>query len=127
MADVDLRSSSCCVSLRQESGSRHSHKIRVGVVGVAVGVCELHRFDDRVDVISAVMAHRLEVVPFQDIQRLEQYWPLAAEVLLVDGVASIVDLGRLLDLGIKLCKVSVLNSELFDCRKWIISRAMSPL
>ena len=55
---VDQRGALLGVGLRQQALGRHLHERRVAVVGVAVGVGQLHRLDDRVDVVRRCRAHR---------------------------------------------------------------------
>ena len=85
------------IRLRQESFGGHLHERRVRIERVAVRVRELHRFDDRVEIVGARVAHRAEIELLQDVERLQQHGTLAAEPVLVDGVASIGRAGRLLD------------------------------
>ena len=44
---------------------------------MAIGECELQRFDDRVDVIGAVVPERFQIVAGSDLERLRQHRPLA--------------------------------------------------
>ena len=96
---VDQRRALLRIGLRQQAFARHLHERRVGVVGVAVGVGQLHRLGDGVHVVGAVVAHRRQVERLEDVERLQQHRPLAREAVLVDGVAAIGRGRRLLDAG----------------------------
>ena len=100
------------VRLRQQPFRRTLHERRIGVVAVAIRVRELHRLDDRVEVVGAVVLHRLQIELLEDVERLEQHRTLAAERLLVDVVAAIGRRRRLFDLGEELGEVVELERRL---------------
>ena len=64
-------------------------ELRIAVIGVAIGIRELERLSNLVDVLGRVMTHLLDVVAFEDVQRLNHGWPLAPESRLVDRVSAI--------------------------------------
>ena len=94
---IDERRALLRVGLRKEPFGGHLHERRIRVVRIAVRVCELHRLNNRVEVVGARMAHRVEIELLQDIERLQQHGTLTAEPVLVDGVAAIGRPRRLLD------------------------------
>ena len=103
---IDQRRAFLRVRLRQQPLAGHLHERRIGVVGVAIRIRELHRLGDGVQVIRAGVAHRLQVEVLEDVERLQQHRPLAAEAVLVDGVAAIGRLRRLLDARVVLGEVA---------------------
>ena len=104
-AGVDLRRTLPGIAGGQQALGRHVDEVGVGVVGVAVRVGQLHRLDHGVDVVGAVVAHRLQVELLEDVQRLQQHRALAVEAVLVDGVAAVLGGRRLLDAGVELGEV----------------------
>ena len=83
--------------LREQAGHRHLHERRIAVVGVAVGVGQLDRFVDRMQVIGGVVTHSPQIDALEDVQRLQEHRPLIPRLCLVDVEAVKVDRRRLLD------------------------------
>ena len=109
---VDQRGALLGVGLRQQALGRHLHERRVGVVGVAVGVGQLHRLGHGVHVVGAVVPHRRQVEGLEDVERLQQHRALAREAVLVDGVAAVGRRRRLLDAGEVLGEVAGVERRL---------------
>ena len=82
---------------REKGRQRDLRKQRVGVKRVAIGQGQLHRLDDRMNRVRAVVSHRLQVDVLEDLQGLEQVRALGPGPALVDGQAVISDRDRLLD------------------------------
>ena len=76
-ATVDALAPGGRVLLVDQAVDRDVYEVRIAVVGVAVGEGGIQRRDDQVEVVSRVVAERLQVVPLQDVQRLGQNRPLA--------------------------------------------------
>ena len=86
---VDQARRAAAYSGRAGPPSGTSANERVGVVGVAVGQGELHRLDRQVDGVGPVVAQRLQVEPFEELQGLQQVRPLGPRAALVDRVAAV--------------------------------------
>ena len=108
---IDLGRPLAGVGGGQQALGRHVDEVGIGVVGVAVGVGQLHRLDDGVEVVGAVVAHRLQVELLQDVERLQQHRALAVEPVLVDGVVAVVSAGGRLDPRVELGEVVELEGR----------------
>ncbi len=75
-------------------------EVRIAVVEVAVGVREVHRLVQRVDVAGAVVAEGLDVELLEDVQRLEHDRALHPVRQLVDLDPLVVGADRLLDVDL---------------------------
>ncbi len=100
------------IRLRQQPLCGHLHELRIAIVGVPIRIGELQGLDEGVEVIGAVVPHRLEIEGLEDVQGLQQNRSLASEGVLVDVVAAIVDDRRLLDLRVEFRKVGELERRL---------------
>ena len=96
---IDQRPALARVLLRQQPLVRNLDEVHVAEIFLAVGERQLDRFDAGVDVVGAVVPHRLEVVAFEDVQREQLGRALVRRRILVDAIAAIVDRDRRLDLG----------------------------
>ena len=95
------RSGSICfasnggVFLREQRLHRDvGNELRIADVRVAVGERELQRLGDRMQVRRAVPPHALQVVPLEDVERLEHDEPLRVRRAFVDVGAAVVDVDR---------------------------------
>ena len=86
------------VRLRQQPGDRHLRERRVAVIRIAVGVCQLDRLVDVMDVLGGVHAERLEIDALEDVERLQQHRALIPRSSLVDVETMKVRRRRLFDL-----------------------------
>ena len=68
---VDQRAAELHVVVREEFLQRDVFEQRIGVVGVAVGVGELHRLDHRVHVLEAVQPHLRQVEVLKETKGLQ--------------------------------------------------------
>ena len=66
-----------------------------------VGKGQLGRFRDRMNIIRAIQAHRLEIKPFQQGQLLQKHRALAPGTTFIDIIATIVEGRRLFDPNMK--------------------------
>ena len=71
------------------------HKIRISVVVVPVGERQLQGLENSVDVVGAVVAHSLQVEPFQYLQGFNGNWALAPGTAGVNVYAFVAARGRL--------------------------------
>src|SRR5437899_192095 len=78
------------IILRQQAFSGRFDECGIAVIGVAVGVSELQRFNDGVDVVRAVAFHRLQIELLQDVQCLEKHRALTSERVLINLIAAII-------------------------------------
>ena len=94
---VDQRLPELGIFVGQQGVHGHIHEQGVAVVRVAVGHGQLHRFDDRVDVVGRAMPHAFEIKPFEQPQGLAQIGALGPRAALVHLVAPVIDCHRLFD------------------------------
>ncbi len=93
------------VGLRQQAFAGNAHEGGIAVVAVAIRVGELERFHHGVEIFRAVELHCAQIEILQDVERLQQRRPLAAEAVLVDLVAAIGRHARRLDAGEELGEI----------------------
>ena len=98
-AGVDQRPPHRGVLLREERRPRDLDHPRIPVVPIPIGEGQLDRLDRRVHVLRRIVAHRLQVIPFKQVERLEHDRPLAPETDLVDLIPPVGRAHRPLDLG----------------------------
>ena len=81
-------------------------EIRVAVVIVAIGKCQVHGLVDRVDIANCVVPHVRDVEVFENIERLEHHRALGPRRQFVDVDTSIVCRHRLLDVNLPLIEIA---------------------
>ena len=67
----------------------HILEERIGVIGVAIRHGKLHRLDRHVNRVRRIVAHGLEVEPFEQLERLQQERALRPRTALVHGVSAV--------------------------------------
>ena len=82
---VDELSSFCRILLREQAFDRLlGSEVRIAIVEIPVGEGEAHRLVERVYVAARVVAHRLHIDAFEDVERLIQHRSLDPMSELVD-------------------------------------------
>ena len=87
------------VGVREQHLHRDVGLRGVSVIGLAVGIGELHRLDDGMHEVRTVRVHRREIEVLEDRQRLKQHRPLPPWPGLVHRPAMVVDRDRRLVAG----------------------------
>ncbi len=92
---IDHRRAACeVVGVEQRLGP-HVHVVRIGDVPVEIGVGELLRLDEGVEILGRVVLHRGEVVSLEHLEHLERGDALTGRREFPEGVALVVDAERL--------------------------------
>ena len=113
---VDQRSSQAGVIFRQHPLDGHIHEQRVGLVHVAIGQRQLHRFQRDVNCLRLVVSHRGEIKAFQQSQRLQQVRSLSPHAAFENRVAAVIDRERFLN-------TSHMRGEVFIANQSAVSLA----
>ena len=105
MLRIDQLAPRCGILFRQQNLFGYFRELGIAIIAVAIGECELHRFNHDVQIFRRVVAQRFEVVSFQDVHRLDHHRALRPETGFVDLITTIGTRLRLIRLGLKLGKI----------------------
>ena len=105
MPRIDQHSALTRVVLREQRGIENLDEIHVAEKFFAIRHSEFDSLDTRMDVVGTVVAERLEVIAFEQIEGDQFGWSLAGRRILINTIPSVVDRDRCLDLGAVLREV----------------------
>ncbi len=95
------------IRFRQKNLFGDFAELGIAIITIAIGEGQFHGFDDGVQILGAVVAHTLQIEPFEDVERLEHDRSLGPEAGLVNRIAAIGRGPGLVRFGLGLCEIGV--------------------
>ena len=87
------------ILFREQTGVGDFDEVHVAEILLSIGEREFDRLDTGVDIVGAVMAHRFQVIAFENPQREQLRRSLTRRSVLVDLKPAIINRDRLFDLS----------------------------